>query len=238
MSSGLAGAAVQAGIGVAGGLAASSLAGSPQTSSPLRLKAGGLGSTIKNGRLTVKSNKAREGLISGISDLFRSQANTYGNIRGLVSPGFGALTKARVGTLENRGASRLSNLRDNLAKRRVLGSSFGQGQIQSEQRQLDQDIAEVRARSMLEELDLTTGLIEKQYTSDIAAVETILGELNLQAQFGQSLLTGAQTVLANNASIQSQLAVQNAQGFGAFLEPYVSSFGDAASGAVEGYING
>lgn len=233
MSSGLAGAAVEAGIGVAGGLAASSLAGTGGgRTSPLRLSAGGLGSSMSDGRLTIRSTGRRNKLISGISDLFRSQGNAYGNIRGLVQPGFGALTKARVNTLENRGASRLSNLRDNLAKRRVLGSSFGQGQLQSEQRQLDQDVAEVRARSMLEELDLTTGLIEKQYTSDLAALETMLGEMNLQAQFGQSLLSGAQTVLANNASLQAQLAVQNAQGLGAFLEPYVSGLGEAAGAAV------
>lgn len=240
MAGSLAGAAVKAGIGLGSAFLGGSVAGGSSSGSKAKvadLTAGGLKSSFANNRLTVGSTDQRRGLVNNLSNLFLAQGREFEGLRPLVKPGFGALTDARVSTLENRGASRLSNLRDNLARRRVSGSSFGQSLVQSEQRQLDQDIAETRARSFLEELDLTTSLIEKQYTSDLASVEAQLSNLNMEAQVGQALLGTAQSVLSNNAAIQSQLAVQNAQGIGAFIEPFVSSFSDSAGDAVSGLFS-
>lgn len=244
MASGVAGALTKGVVSAGIGLGTSALAGRAlggdanfRPPTPLSLSAGGLSSASSGGQLSIQTTPGRRNLVNNLSRVFQRQAGEFGNLRGIVRPGFGALTEARVNTLESRGARRLSNLRENLATRRISGSSFGQAQLQSEQRQLDQDIAEARARSFLEELDITTTLIDKQYSSDLAAFETLLSELNTQAQVGQALLSGTQAVLSNNASLQAQLAVQNAQGVGAFIEPYVSQISGAAGDFAEGLVS-
>ena len=230
---------------------------------------------LRRGRLTLTTSPERQALISRLSESFGQQAQdirgflpgiqsffgqgleaTQGLI-GQVKPGFGALTEARVNEILNRGAASRSNLRSNLARRRVLGSSFAEDVLGRFDQQLAQDVGEAKAVSFLEELDATNKLINQRlninvqnvelqrdflsqaFAAERGATQVQLDELNLLLKTGLSLLGKQADILASNAQLEAQLAAQGAQqaGFGAGFGGLGSAFGDIF-GSLFGNISG
>ena len=64
--------------------------------------------------------------VGNIANTFGAQAADIGNIRSQWAPGMSALRGAQLASLQNQQTAGIGNLRDSLAQRRVLGSSFGQ----------------------------------------------------------------------------------------------------------------
>ena len=235
---------------------------------------GGLTGGIGSGTLRITPTTERQGLISSLAASFTQQA---GDIRGLiprageafaqgieatqgligqVRPGFGALTTARVNEIVNRGAAARSDLRANLARRRVLGSSFANDVLGRFDQQLAQDVGEAKAVSFLEELDLTNRLIGQRlqfkvqdietnrqlltqaFTAERGADQVQLNELNTILEFGLALLGRAADIDAQNAQLEAQLAASGAgqagfaSGFGGGGGGLLSSLGSTANFAL------
>lgn len=232
------------GSAVAGKVAGSVLgggktAGGASSPPPVLFKAGGLSSSFdKKGKLLVNSSKQRLDLLDRIKQSYLSQAGTIRNdiaprfestfkdglasIDGLlsqVSPGAGRLTDARVQSIQNARDKSLSNLTDNLARRRVSGSSFGQNSMISAETEFAQQEEQARAQSFLEEFELTSQLegeklrigtaaaeqayqlILDAYTLDRAGDQVDLDEMNRQQEIATSLLAGVQAQLNRNADL-------------------------------------
>jgi len=200
-----------------------------------------VGSLLKKGRLELQTSPERQALVSRLSASFGQQAQdirgfipgiqgffqqgleaTQG-LLGQVEPGFGALTEARVNEILNRGAASRSNLRSNLARRRVLGSSFAEDVLGRFDQQLAQDVGQAKAVSFLEELDATNQLINQRlniniqnvdlqrdflsqaFTAERGATQVELDELNLLLQTGLSLLGKQADILASNAQLEAMV---------------------------------
>jgi len=177
---------------------------------PTMMSGGGFQSTLtgpKNRQtLNLTGDANRQAAIGNVQSALMGGADALAGQRGLVNPGFGALTEARVGSLDTARRRATGTLRDNLSRRRVLGSSFAadaMGRVESE---FGRQEAEVRAQSFLEELQLTTNLIERETQFRTNAMSVALDSLNFEASLATQLATGATAAMQASASMQAQLA--------------------------------
>lgn len=188
---------------------------------PAGFSGGGISAKFNGNRFSVKSNKERKGLFQSLSDTLNERSGEIGNLLPLVSPGFGNITKSRVQAVKDAARRSVGNLSDTLSRRRVFGSSFGQDAIARAEAEFGKKEAEVRARSFLEELDLTTQLIEKKFNAAQGAVQAIIDNLNIEANIGTQLASNATAALQQNAALQAQVAQNNSdaglEGLGAII---------------------
>lgn len=176
-------------------------------------------------------------ILARLGLLNTAQANQIGGLLSRVAPGISELRRTRLQGLENIRRRTVGDIRDNLARRRVLGSSFAQDAIVRAEREFAQQADEIRATSFLQELDLTNRLIQQQ--SDVLR-NTVLTELeqsNFDAQLTANFANRTQTVLAQATAAQAQLAASAQAGLGQFFSPFINQFGSAISGAVTNFFN-
>lgn len=196
--------------GLFGGSDSGDVASPVRNFSPATISAGGLVSSLgsvagdKN-RIGVASGNDRQLLVRDLSDVFRNSANQIAGLRSQVRPGFGRLTESRVQAIENARRRSIGNLRENLQRRRVLGSSFGQDALARAEAEFAQEEAQARAQSFLEELDLSQRLLEKETESRANRFQTVLNDLNLQAEIATRLATNATNALSSTAQMEGQL---------------------------------
>lgn len=177
---------------------------------PVGIDAGGLRSTFANNSISINASPERAGLVGSIADRFLEQAGLTAGLRAKVAPGFSDLRRVRLQEIESARQASISNLRDNLARRRVLGSSFGEDAIARQELEFGQAKEKVAAESFLQELDLTNQLIGQEFDQARSSFITKLGELNIQAELGANLGAQATGTLQASAQLQAQLAMQRA----------------------------
>ena len=103
----------------------------------------------------------------------------------------------------------IGNLRESLGRRRVLGSTFASREIASQESEFGRQEEVARAESFLQELGLTSQLIQEEFNSSIGAVRDILQQLNFETTIGANLATAASAQI--NANITAQAEAQAAQ---------------------------
>lgn len=176
---------------------------------------GGLRLTASDDSVSV----TRTGELQSTLDAFRSGANqeidalTENLAR--VRPGFGELTKARVGAITDARDSAVSDLRDNLARRRILGSSFANDTITRTESEFAKQEAEARAVSFLQELETTTQLIAQRFDVRNTLAQTELAqsqfEANLAAQYASQIESEMQASARLLAQLETTVAIENAR---------------------------
>lgn len=185
---------------------------------PGGFNAGGLKASYgANGRLLVNSDGARENLVNRTSKMFGLETAELAKLRASVAPGMSDLRKSRLGEIDNARTAAIGNLRDNLARRRVLGSSFGQDAITRAESEFAGQRDKVAAESFLQELELTNRLIDQEFDTRRQVFSTKLNELNLQADLAAKLSGAATETLGANARMQAQLDAKAAEGAGSFF---------------------
>lgn len=218
--------------------------GGYQPPDPLGFRGGGLSAQFGQdmgrggGGYTVTSTPERQGLVSGLQNTFTDQANYFRNLATSFKPGFGALTdkltsanrgltESALSSLENRRRAAIGNLQENLASRRVLGSSFGMDALsrsEAEWEKQKQDVmatsasreADIQYQSFLKEFDIFNTLNQQAYQSSMNGIMTALNEMNLQADIGAKMAGQASNIVQSNAQFAEQLKAQSALGWGMF----------------------
>lgn len=211
------------------------------TLGPAKTAAGGKGIASIFGRLlSGGNNKALQLERTGTADelkklglLNEEQAKKLGGLIDRVAPGIGELTQSRLTGLENVRRRTIGDIRENLARRRVLGSSFASDAITRAEREFAQEEAEIRASSFLQELELTNKLTQQQADVLRSTVLTGLEQSNFEAQLAVNFANRTQAVMGQIGQFQAQLAAQAQSGLGAFFQPVVSGIGDAVSQGVQ-----
>lgn len=216
---------------------------------PPNFSGGGLSATFGSNGYSVSPSAARSSAVGNVASTFGQQAQDIGNLRQQWAPGSSALRTSLMSALQNNRTQALGNLRDNLAQRRVLGSSFAQNSLATADQEYQQKIQEVQAQTFMQELQAQQQLIQQQYTAARGQFQTGLDEMNLEAGMAADLTGRATSAMASAATTQAQLdlnaktaslnaqefnAGQNANyasGFGKFLG---SAFGGPLSSAVSG----
>lgn len=199
---------------------------------------GGLTLSGGGSNLDITSGSERATAVQRSANVIGRKADELAAIRGRVQPGFGELTQARLGAIENARSRSIGNLRENLARRRLSGSSFANDALARADAEFGQAAAEAKATSLLQELDLTTQLINQEFTTRQAAIERTIQELDFQAQIGTQILSGVSAELGASARLEAQLAFDSAAGIGSFFEPFSSAIGEAAGSFASDIFSG
>jgi hypothetical protein len=205
---------------------------------PTMINAGGLTSSLNGGSIGITSSADRQGLVGGVANSFGNLAGELGLLRSKVAPGISELRANRLGEIENARTRAIGDLRENLQRRRVLGSSFGQDAITRAESEFAGQRERVAAESTLQELEATNTIINQQFNAQRQQFQTGLDELNLQANLAAGLAGKATDTMAANARFEAALAAQEAAGAGKFFgqtfQPVASAVGKAAGGFFNG----
>lgn len=184
---------------------------------PANVSAGGLNSTFNNNTIGVTSSPDRQGLVSNIADSYAPQASFFADLLSKVAPGFSDLRASRLAEIENARQQSIGDLRDNLARRRVLGSSFAGDALTRANLDFAQEKEKAQAESMLQEIDMSQQLAQQQFAAQRSQFQTRLDEMNLQADLATQLSSQATSQLGANARLKAQLDAASSQGAGSFL---------------------
>jgi len=189
-----------------------------------------------SGPIFARSNLT-QGLLDEIRAVGENAVSQFDNLLGRVRPGFGELTDARVTAVDRARQRSVSNLRGNLQRRRVLGSSFANDDLVRAEKEFAEQEALVRAQSFLEELDLTARLIDTRTNQALRAATAELDQGNFELGVTASVLTGVQSAMTSAAQAQAQLAAANASGLGEFLGFNLGDSLTSVSDSVGTFIN-
>jgi hypothetical protein len=185
-------------------------------------------------------NTSMGGLASNYLGLLSPQVfgadSEYQNLQNLVNPAFSDVTKARVDAITNAASKATSDLRGNLAQRRVLGSSFGQDALARVQLEAGQQEGAARAQGQLESIDAMSKLLSARVANMAGLVKAELDQANYSTSVGVNLINGTQQTFADNASILGTLAQANASGLGKAIAAPATAVGNAVTSAVNSYF--
>lgn len=173
------------------------------------------------------------GGMAGLSERLSGIGAEYENLRGQVTPGFGALTAAGLSQLESSKQKAIGNLRENLSRRRVLGSSFGADALSRAEAEFGMQKASFAADAKLQEIMAQSGLLEKgqgaiaqQAQQDLATIQqsseligkanetaimdfqSQLQQLNLESGMAAQLSSGISEIMAKNTQLNAQLTAE------------------------------
>jgi hypothetical protein len=184
----------------------------------------------QNNTYSVASSNERNNLVGGIASNFGEQAGIVRGMRDKIAPGVSDLRTSRLRQIEDAKTAAIGNLRENLQRRRVLGSSFAADAISRSEATFAREKERVEAESFLQELELTQQNIQQEFELKRAEFQTKLGEFNLQAEIATKLTGMASEQLSQASRLEMELAAKSAAGAGKF-------FGDALQPVFEGLGN-
>ena len=198
---------------------------------PAGINAGGLTSSYSGGNLNIGASAERLGLVKGVSDTFSGLADETAGLRSSVAPGVSALRASRLEEVENARRSAVGNLRENLQRRRVLGSSFGQDALTRAEAEFGRQREKVSAESFLQELEMTNQLIQQEYGARRSSFQTGLDEMNLEADIATKLAGKATETLGKNAQLLAELNTRESAAAGKFFgDTFAPAFKEAGAG--------
>lgn len=232
--------AIGAAVSGAANMGISSLLGgnksAPQVAyTPPGLNAGGLSATFGDNGYNVTASGDRMAAVGNVAQTFGDQASTFAGLRSMVAPGNNALLQARLAEIENARSSAIGNLRENLQRRRVLGSSFAQDAATRAEAEFGQQRSAATADTFMRSLEASSQLAEKEFTARRGQFQTGLDEMNLETNLAAGLATKATDVLGQNARYQALLDAQNDAGRGQYIgQTFKPLFGAIDSGVTKG----
>lgn len=136
------------------------------------------GYTVGSGGALTRTGPAGE----AFDVRFPRMLDDFDALRGQLSPGFGALTESRVGAVRDAGQAGISNLRGDLARRKILGSSFASDALSRAELEVGKAVGEAKAQSFLEELEATSKILAQEYGTIIEGLKIGLAELGASSQ--------------------------------------------------------
>jgi hypothetical protein len=207
---------------------------------PANFNAGGLSSSFRRNTLSIKSSAERKGLVSDLASQFGLQAGDLAALRARYAPGYSDLRAAQLASIEGARQSSVSNLRDNLARRKVLGSSFGADAETRANLEFEQQRNSVIADTYLKELEATNKLINEEYAARTNQVNVGLNELNLEANLGSQLIEQANNILSNSAQLRAQISQQGISTLGNIntAQAQLDAGAQSGAGSLLGMIGG
>ncbi|MDH4983264.1 hypothetical protein [Hyphomicrobium sp. D-2] len=186
-----------------------SMLGNPQFTG---FNGGGLASHRVGDRVEVASSSSRQDLIGRLSGMFPQAAGQLAELRSRLDPTTGQLKQAAMSEIDNARARAIGNLRENLQRRRLLGSSFAQDAISRGEAEFAQQKARSSAEIDLLAIDSAQKLIMQETELSAQGFNTLLSELNLQAGMAAELSNKFQTEANANARMLAQVVAHMATG--------------------------
>lgn len=143
---------------------------------------------------------------------FPNILSNLADLRGEVRPGFGRFTEAAVESIRRAKFDALGNVRQQLQRRRVQGSSFANAQLAGIEAEFGRQEAVFRGQALLEEIETTFRLIDAEAEVKTRNFQFELAELGVATGAAESLLQ----VISNQTTIDKIVASKAAEGVGEF----------------------
>jgi hypothetical protein len=169
---------------------------------------------------------------TAFSERFPRALGDLDRLRGTLTPGFSKLREARLGAVENARSRSIGTLRESLARRRVLGSSFADDARIRAEREFAEAAAQEEAKSFLEELDSNLRLIEVEGNAVESAMQRELQELGIVTGTDVQL----SSLISNNTQFERRLAAQEQQAAGSFYGSLINTGATLAGTLGSAYI--
>lgn len=183
---------------------------------------------MQTGMFNIAETEGRKTLIDQIKDsLYASSAEVLSQRPALsgafgtaidatkgfaerVAPGVSDLRESRLSAIENARLKSMSSLTENLARRRIGGSSFGANQAAQRELAFAEEAERVEAESFLQELDLSNQFLEQRLHLEVGQIDAELQNFLSAQGFtqaasqteldNQDFLAGLATQLSTNAT--------------------------------------
>ena len=156
------------------------------------------------------------------------------DLRGEVRPGVGRFTEAAVDAIRSAKEDTLGNVRQQLQRRRVQGSSFANAQLAGIEAAFGREEALFRGQALLQEIDQTFRIINQELKVKISNFQAEFVELGIAANVA-GFVTEA---LSAQAVVDKETAAEAAKGAGAAFGDFGSVIGEAIGGIDFGSIFG
>ena len=167
-----------------------------------------------------------QSLLDQLTQSGLQQSTDIGNLLPMVSPGFGRLTDAAKASLQasmdSYNASRrkaIGDLRENLARRRVAGSSFASDALSRAEKEFALGEADLKSKQemigaemFLKELDTTFQLTQAKYQAEQSAFARQIEQGNYELGIAAQMASGVSTIMAGNAQTLAQVQADYAGG--------------------------
>ncbi len=152
--------------------------------------------------------------------------NDAGALKSKVAPGFSLLRDSRLGAINDAERARTSTLRDSLSRRRIAGSSFAEDTLSRTSAEFAKQRSDAEARTILEEIDATTNILNFQSEVVGRAASIINAKLTGQLQATQGASANEQFKLnkQQEANIFNASQEQSADIFNASQEQSADIF--------------
>lgn len=165
-----------------------------------------------------------------VQQAFGQRGQEFRNLIPGAKEGFASLTEAGVNRLGDKRRRAIGNLRENLSRRRVAGSSFAEDAASRAEAEFAREEEDFRAQTALQEIDATARLIDMSTQSEIQGFQTALDQLNFESQLGAQLSSQATSAMQRNAEMQSQILADFAGARGALVGTAIGAGVQLATG--------
>jgi len=150
---------------------------------------------------------------SAFATRFPRQLSNLDTLRRILTPGFSDLRRQRLTALRDKERVAIGNLAENLARRRVLGSSFAQDALARAEAEFGRQESAVQGESFLAELATNLELIDREAKLIADSLNREISQLGVAAQSA----LGFSQVVANNARFQQERAAKEAAARGSLF---------------------
>jgi hypothetical protein len=166
-----------------------------------------IGYSGKNGQMSATIN--RSGETQGFMDrLLAGLGADEGSFRDLLSqirPGFGRLSEATQEQLRNQYAKRFGDLRAQLGRRRVEGSSFGNAELARLSLEEEQQARLAKSQALVEELKMTSDVLKAQSDTRNQALTTAFSQIQFEGNMGIQMQNMVMNSMNENTQAQQDL---------------------------------
>jgi len=161
-----------------------------------------------------------------------------GELREQVAPGFGRLTEAGSAAIQAQRRRAISNLRENLGRRRVLGSSFGEDALARAEAEFGKQEAEFRSQAALQEIEASRVLSQQQFQTSIQGAQSIINQANFETGLAANLSNQISSTMAGLAQAEAGIRADKQASIGALGTAAVTGLGSALGGPLAGAAGG
>lgn len=191
---------------------------------------GGFSAGITGGKkkrnVTITRSSGLSQNLASLQARLGERSAAFRDLRTQVGGAFSDVIRGRVDAIREAGSRTVGNLREELGKRRVLGSTFAQREISSIESSFAQEEARQRSEGALAQLGVESQLIAQEFEGGIQAAMAMIE----QGNFESTLAANLQTNSASLAQAQRQADQQaSAAGTDQLLE---------VGGAIAAYFFG
>lgn len=211
---------------------------------PSGFSSAGASGSYQNGTFTVTPGFQRNRAIDAIKTGFLERAGELRGLRSQVAPGFGRLSqireqglRSRIASIRDAGRASVGNVREELARRRLQGSSFQraemarvEGMVRQEVDMARADANQAAADAFIQEIGLSTELIGQEYESRLAAFTSVLDQLNMDTELAANMASNASALIADNIKAQAEARAAAESAAESFIDNIIGAFAPFGGG--------